>query len=517
MRLDQLGPNAIIKGPIFPEPVQVIIVTPVGAAFKVVARGLQSGRVHEPILSPAQFDSLEAVITQTFDGDAVRFRLAIEALRLGLTYEYDPYFALSIARVDPLPHQLEAVYDCFLELPRIRFLLADDPGAGKTIMAGLLLKELKIRGLVQRTLIVTPANLTFQWQRELRDKFHEQFEVIRGSVLRANYGQNPWQDRNQVITSISWVSRIEEAKDSLLRSHWDLIIVDEAHKMSAYNVEKKTLAYQLGELLSEKTDHYLLMTATPHKGDPENFCLFLALLDRDVYGDVSSLEEALKRSHAPFYLRRTKEALVSFPDPETGEVKKLFTRRHVRTVPFEIDADEWDFYDQLTRYVEDQSIKAQADDTARGRALSFTMAMLQRRFASSVYAVRRSLERMQEKRQKILEDPEAWRRALIEKKLPDDFDELPEDEQEQITEELEAVVASYDRASLSEEILQLDLLIRRALDLEKREIESKLVKLKEVLTINGIFCDPRMKLLIFTEHKDTLDYLVRSSPSGGSA
>jgi len=515
MRLDQLGPNVIIKGPIFPEPVQIIIVSPVGAAFKVIAKGLKSGRVHEPILSLAQLDSLEAVTTQTFDGDAVRFRLAIEALRLGLAYEYDPYFALSIARVDPLPHQLEAVYDYFLELPRIRFLLADDPGAGKTIMAGLLLKELKIRGLVQRTLIVTPANLTFQWQRELQDKFHEKFEVIRGSVLRANYGQNPWQDRNQVITSISWVSRIEEAKDSLLRSHWDLIIVDEAHKMSAYNAEKKTLAYQLGELLSEKTDHYLLMTATPHKGDPENFCLFLALLDRDVYGDVSSLEEALKRSHAPFYLRRTKEALVSFPDTETGEVKKLFTRRHVRTVPFEIDADEWDFYDQLTRYVEDQSIKAQADDTARGRALSFTMAMLQRRFASSVYAVRRSLERMQEKRRKILDDPEAWRCALIEKKLPDDFDELPEDEQEQITEELEAVVASYDRASLCEEILQLDLLIRRALDLEKREIESKLVKLKEVLTQNGIFCDPKMKLLVFTEHKDTLDYLVRKLTEWG--
>ncbi len=166
-----------------------------------------------------------------------------------LAYEYDPFFTLSIARVDPLPHQLEAVYDYFLKIPRIRFLLADDPGAGKTIMAGLLIKELKIRGLVKRTLIVTPANLSFQWQREMKDKFRENFEVIRSDVLRANYGSNPWQDKNQVVTSVSWVSRIDDAKESLLRSHWDLIIVDEAHKMSAYSSDKKTLAYQLGESL----------------------------------------------------------------------------------------------------------------------------------------------------------------------------------------------------------------------------------------------------------------------------
>jgi len=185
-------------------------------------------------------------------------------------------------------------------LPRIRFLLADDPGAGKTIMAALLLKELKIRGLINRTLIVAPANLCFQWQREMKDKFRESFEIIRSDVLRAIYGTNPWQEKNQVITSISWVSRIEDANESLLRSHWDLIIVDEAHKMSAYSSDRTTLAYDLGEELSKKTDHYLLMTATPHKGDPKNFCLFLELLDKDVYGDVKSLEEAMRRNSAPF-------------------------------------------------------------------------------------------------------------------------------------------------------------------------------------------------------------------------
>jgi len=355
---------------------------------------------------------------------------------------------------------------------------------------------------------LTPANLSFQWQREMKDKFRENFEVIKGDTLRANYGSNPWQEKDQVVTSISWVSRIEDAKESLLRSHWDLIIVDEAHKMSAARRENKTLAYQLGEALSERTDHYLLMTATPHKGDPENFCLFLELLDRDVYGDVKSLEEAMRRNNAPFYLRRVKEALVTFPDPETGKSKKLFTNRKVETIDFELDTDEWEFYDALTRYVEDQSIKAQATNSAAGRALGFTMAMLQRRFASSVYAVRRSLERMRERRQKILDDPEGYRREQMVKRMPEDFDDLTEEEQSDVLEELEQVVASVDPAALRQEIVQLGKLIDHAVILEAREIESKLNRLRKVLDEQGVFQDPDMKLLLFTEHKDTLDYLV---------
>jgi superfamily II DNA or RNA helicase len=480
-----------------------------GTSVKLIGKGLRTGQVHEPILSLEQIATLEITPeTEPFDGDAARFRLGVEAQRLGLAYEYDPYFSLSIARVDPLPHQLEAVYDYFLKLPRIRFLLADDPGAGKTIMAGLLIKELKIRGLIERTLIVTPANLSFQWQREMKDKFRENFEVIRSDVLRANYGSNPWQERNQVITSVSWVSRIEDAKESLLRSHWDLIIVDEAHKMSAYSGERKTLAYQLGESLSEMTDHYLLMTATPHKGDPKNFCLFLSLLDKDVYGDVESLEEAMRRNAAPFYLRRVKEALVTFPDPDTGAVKSLFTKRNVQTSEFQISDDEWDFYDALTHYVEDQSIKASQDESARGRALSFTMAMLQRRFASSMRAVRRSLERMRDKRQKILDDPQGYKQEQIAKRLPEDFDELPDDEQQEIIVALEEVVASANPSDLRSEIIQLNRLIDQAVALEQREVESKLVKLRDTLTMRGVFGDRKMKVLIFTEHKDTLDYLV---------
>jgi superfamily II DNA or RNA helicase len=505
----QIRAGCTVSGPFMPEAIEVLAVMPLGTSLKIIGRGKKTGLTHDPVLTPEQIQRLTVSREiEPFDGDARLFRLGVEAHRLGLAYEYDPFFSLSIARVDPLPHQLEAVYDYFLKLPRIRFLLADDPGAGKTIMAGLLLKELKARGLVKRTLIVTPANLTFQWQREMRDKFREHFEIIRGEVLRANYGQNPWQERDQAVTSISWVSRIEDARESLLRSQWDLIIVDEAHKMSAYASDKKTLAYQLGEKLSEMTDHYLLMTATPHKGDPDNFRLFLSLLDRDVYGDIKSLQEAMRENEAPFYLRRTKEALVTFPDAATGVVHKLFTNREVHTAAFDLDGDELDFYDQLTRYVEDQSIAAEEDESARGRAVGFTMAMLQRRMASTVYAVRRTLERMRDRREKILADPEGYRREQLEARLPDDFEELTEEEQQEIVARLEDVVVSADPARLREEIARLTQLIDQARSLERREIESKLRKLRSVLKDQGFLSDREKKLLIFTEHKDSLDFLA---------
>jgi len=509
-----IPPKAVVRGPFLPEPVEVILTLPIGDSLKLVGRGLKTGMSYDPILSPGQLAELQiSPEREPLDGDPDRFKLGVEAARLALVYEYDPFFSLSVARIDPLPHQLEAVYEYFMKLPRIRFLLADDPGAGKTIMAGLLLKELKARGLVKRTLIVTPAKLSFQWQREMLDKFRERFDVIRGDVLRASYGQNPWQERDQVITSISWVSRIEDAHESLMRSRWDLVVVDEAHKMSAYSPTKKTLAYRLGEQLSQMTDHYLLMTATPHKGDPQNFTLFLSLLDRDVYGDVRSLQEAMRRNSAPFYLRRTKEALVSFFDPDTGIIKKLFTKREVHTATFDLDGDEYEFYDALTRYVEDQSIRAAQDENkARGRAMGFTMAMLQRRFASSIYAVRRTLERMRKRRQKILADPREYVRRQMD--IPDDFDELPEDEQTAIIDAIEEAAINFDPTALREDVLQLGKLIDHACELEKHEIESKLTRLKKLLTDEQVFADPAMKVLIFTEHKDTLNYLAGDGRDG---
>jgi len=369
-----------------------------------------------------------------------------------------------------------------------------------------------LRGLVSRTLIVTPANLAFQWQREMRDRFRERFDIIRGIDLRNAYGVNPWQDKPQVITSMDWAKR-EEVLESLGRTSWDLIIVDEAHRMSASDPEHKTERYRLGELLSQKTHHFLLLTGTPHKGDPANFCLFLQLLDKDVYGDVRSLEEAMKRNHAPFYLRRTKEALVTFPDPDTGKVRRLFTNREVRTVRFELDGQEFAFYEALTRYVQDQSIRAAADSSARGRALGFTMAMYQRRFASSIHAVRRSLERRLRKLEERLRHPQSEAPADLSRL--DEIDELPEEEVAQLEEEVEQASLPWERQAIQKEVDELKALLQRARALEEREIVSKLTKLREVLTSQNIFGAPKTKLLIFTEFKETLDYLVATLQQWG--
>lgn len=508
--MDEIKPNVILVGSLFPEPVRVITTQPVGEKMKIIGSGLNTGLVHQPILSAEQIATLQITSdAPTFDGNPLKFKLGIESLRLKLAYEYDPFFALSVARVDPLPHQLEAVYDYFLKLPRIRFLLADDPGAGKTVMAGLLIKELKLRGLIKRILIITPAALSFQWQREMKDKFREDFRVIKGVDMRSQYGVNPFQDIDQVVTSVSWVSTQDYAKQSLLRSDWDLIIVDEAHKLSAYGNDKTTLAYRLGEDLFPKSDHLLLMTATPHKGDATNFRKFLELLDKDVYGDIESLKQAMERKEAPFYLRRTKEALVTFPEAETGKPKKLFTKRNVNTIGFQIDSDEADLYNALTRYVEEQSIKAaHDDDKRRGRIMGFTMAMLQRRFASSIYALRRSLQRMKDKRQAILDDPQKYIDEQKRKQLPDNYEDLPDEEQQRIMADLEDFVAFFDPDDLREEIQDLGELINLAEALEAREVETKLARLKEEITNRGIFEDPKNKLLIFTEHADTLNYLV---------
>src|SRR5207244_153572 len=290
-------------------------------------------------------------------------------------------FGLSSSRVDPLPHQLEAIYDHLLKLARVRFLLADDAGAGKTIMAGLLVRELKLRGLIERILVVCPANLAFQWQRELKEKFDEKFEVVKGGDLREQYGINQFLERSQVITSLDLAKR-DDVLPGLRQVHWDLVIIDEAHRMSWSPPARKTARYALGELLRDTADHVLLLTATPHKGDPVNFSLFLQLLDEDAYADVKSIREAMERRRAPFYLRRTKEAMVYFPQrmPDgTWEAKKIFTKRIPHTVDFHIDGPEDELYREVTAFVKSQSNRAAAaGDDPRARAIRFLMALYQR-------------------------------------------------------------------------------------------------------------------------------------------
>src|SRR5882762_8151985 len=294
----------LLVGPLFNEPMLVETVRPGGVAVWTV--GLVGSRTHQfrrVQLSESDLGLLRIVeTTRSFDGDPQLLKLAIQAYALGIAYEFDPYFGLSISRVDPLPHQLEAVYDYLLKVPRVRFLLADDAGAGKTVMAGLLIRELKLRGLAERILVVCPANLAFQWQRELKEKFGTTFLVMKGQDLREQFGVNQWMDRPRVITSLDLAKRTD-ILPGLRQVHWDLVVVDEAHRMSAADETHKSLRYRLGELLRDTSDHMLLLTATPHKGDPLNFSLFLQLLDPDVYADVKSIREAMNEQRAPFYLR----------------------------------------------------------------------------------------------------------------------------------------------------------------------------------------------------------------------
>jgi len=263
-------------------------------------------------------------------------------------------------------------------------------------MAGLLIRELELRGLAERILIVCPANLAFQWQRELKEKFDTTFLVMKGHDIREQFGVNQWLERNRVITSLDLAKRAE-ILPGLRQVHWDLVIVDEAHRMSAADESHKSLRYRLGELLRDSADHLLLLTAMPHKGDPENFSLFLQLLDADAYADVTSIREAMKQRRAPFYLRRTKEAMVYFPERQadgTWAVKPIFTKRIAHTVEFQIDGAEFELYRETTRFVKEESRRAaDVGEDPRARAIGFLMSLYQRRLASSTFALRRSLER----------------------------------------------------------------------------------------------------------------------------
>src|SRR5215475_488765 len=319
MREHALQPGHILTGTLFREPMRVESVRAHGAGvWEVGLVGIQSERFRKVTLTSRDIEALAVQESlPTYAGDGRLLRLGLQAYMLSIAHEFDPYFGLSISRVDPLPHQLEAVYDYLLKLAQVRFLLADDAGAGKTIMAGLLIRELKLRGLVERLLIVCPANLAFQWQRELKEKFDETFLVLKGSDIRDQFGVNQWLEHNQIITSLDLAKR-DEILSGLRQVHWDLAIVDEAHRMSWTPPTRKTARYALGELIRDATDHLLLLTATPHKGDPTNFSLFLQLLDRDAYADVHSLRVAMDHGQAPFYLRRTKEAMVYFPERQSN-------------------------------------------------------------------------------------------------------------------------------------------------------------------------------------------------------
>lgn len=509
-----LNDNQILIGPLFNEPMRVETArrNPDGS-WETGLVGTRSERFRKVFLSADDLESLTIRETAfSYDGDGTLLSLGLQAYALGIAWELDPYFGLSISRVDPLPHQLEAVYDYLLRLARVRFLLADDAGAGKTIMAGLLIRELKLRGLAERILIVAPANLSFQWQRELSEKFDERFQVVTGGQLRDQYGINQWIEQKKVITSLDLAKR-DDILPGLRQVHWDLVIVDEAHRMSARDEAHKSLRYRLGELLRDTSDHLVLLTATPHKGDPVNFSLFLQLLDEDAYADVRSIHEAMSHQRAPFYLRRTKEAMVYFPERNAaGELtkRKIFTKRIPHTVAFSIDGAEDDLYRAVTQFVKNQCRRAAAmGDDPRARAVGFLMALYQRRLASSTRSMRRSLENRANRLERGLEDAQALARTAP-PDLPDreDLEEMEDVERERWEQVFEAVTLTRNAEMIRREINELRELSEAAEAVESGGAEAKLGKLRDLLHSEGFFDHPDRRLLIFTEFRDTLDYLV---------
>lgn len=286
MLVAQLQPDTVIEGPFWPEPVRVLRVRDHGSAVQIEAVGIVASRYYNQTIPTEQ---IEAQVRQrseqvySFDAEPKLFRLAVEGLRTHLAHAFDPQFAVSVSQVDPLPHQLDAVYRHMLPLPRIRLLLADDPGAGKTVMAGLLMRELMQRGDVKRVLVLCPKALTDQWRREMWERFREQFLLVTGDSISGSFGQNTRVDNDRVIASVDLAIQ-DHILPGIDQSQWDLVIFDEAPKLSAYRYGSagridKTKRYMLAERLAARTKHLLLMTATPHKGDPENFRLLMSLLD----------------------------------------------------------------------------------------------------------------------------------------------------------------------------------------------------------------------------------------------
>jgi len=507
-----IQPGDVVEAPNWPEPLQVDKVVALGGGYVRLVGALLHSRQHvDQIFRLEELHQLQRhKVEGGFDAPPQDVFLALEAKRYRYASLYDPLLAMNISKVDPLPHQIEAVYGYILRQPRVRFLIADDPGAGKTIMAGLVIKEMKLRGLVQRILIVTPGHLKDQWRRELKERFEERFVLIDRPAMRIHFGENVWETEYQVITSLDF-ARQEDVMQALAAVHWDLVVVDEAHKMAAYrygNKVSKTRRYRLGELLSRNSTHLLFLTATPHRGDPENFRLFLDLLQPGAFATTDMLEASIRRGDNPLFIRRLKEDLKDF------EGRPLFLPRYVKTLTFNLGQEspgEKDLYNALSRYVNEQYNKALAVGDKR-RNIAFALVILQRRLASSTYALYRSLQRRKKRLEELREQADAFKK----KRHPISQDFFSLEEVEDLSEKerwerealWETLSVAENRAELEAEIQTLDALLDQARAIIEQGGEAKLRHLKQALDELQVR-EPGEKVLIFTESRDTLEYLER--------
>jgi len=542
MRLEDIQNNAAIRGIIPDALVTVVSVQWFGSEALELTYKTPSGKVANELLYRHDEPRLEVVAQGrpwSFDGDGALFRLVSEAHRIRLAHLFDPVLAVHTSQVEALPHQITAVYEAMLPRQPLRFLLADDPGAGKTIMAGLLIKELIARGDLKRCLVVCPGSLAEQWQDELYRRFDLPFEILTNEGLEAARTGNWFLEHDLVIARLDKLSRDEnvQAKLGAPDCRFDLVVCDEAHKMSAtfFSGEVKyTKRYRLGQLLSSLTRHFLLMTATPHNGKEEDFQLFMALLDGDRF--EGRFRDGVHQADVSDLMRRmVKESLLKF------DGRPLFPERIAYTVPYKLSEAEARLYREVTDYVREEFNRADAlQNDKRAGTVGFALTILQRRLASSPEAIYQSLRRRRERLEKRLRELELLQRGagvpaiggkVLEAEDIEDLDEAPENEVETAEEEiLDQATAATTIQELKAEIGTLVRLEQLAAEVRRRREDTKWRELShllgEIFRADGGASrteepaapygsgdipppkpSPRQKLVIFTEHRDTLNYL----------
>lgn len=526
VRLSDITKGARVIGLVHDEPVEVIEITQSGGAATIIYRDIR-GHVDSRMVFKNQEDQLKLVETKSsppsFDVEANKFRLVAEAYRLKLAHLFDPMLAVHVSLVDPLPHQITAVYDEMILRQPLRFLLADDPGAGKTIMAGLLVKELIARGDVERCLVCCPGSLAEQWQDEMRNKFNLGFQIITRDLIESDLSGNPFTSYNFVIGKMDQLSRSEDVKQKVnYAKEWDLVIVDEAHKLSCPwygNEPKPTLRYLLGKQLAAKTRNLLLLTATPHNGKDEDFQSFLQILDPDRF-------EGKHREGEPvgaqgIMRRMIKEDLVKF------DGTPLFPERKAYTPQYDLTPEEFNLYNMVSDYVSNEMNRVErlnrTGQGKRGAVVGFALTAIQRRLASSPEAIYQTLIRRRENLEQEVERYRTHKSENVhpgENRLFSDIDEDGSINEEEYSEEEFADIESYATShySTAETIGELEKEIE---SLKNLETNARLVResakhgkwsqLSEMLKNQRELFDNegnRLKLIIFTEYRDTLRYLV---------
>lgn len=521
-RLEEIRNGASVCGIASTQAVQILSVEWIGdQAINVVYRDLV-GTVAEAVLYRDDEYRLQVEVNGrpwSFDGDGALLRLVTEANRIKLAHHFDPYLAIHTSLVDPLPHQISAVYGEMLSRQPLRFLLADDPGAGKTIMAGLLIKELIARSDLERCLVVAPGSLVEQWQDELGQKFNLEFDILTRDMIETSRSGNPFEDRNRLIVRLDVLARNEELQNKLLSGReWDLIICDEAHRMSAtyFGGEVKyTKRYQVGQKLGQVCRHLLLMSATPHNGKEEDFQLFMALLDSDRF--EGRFRDGVHYADTADMMRRlTKEELLRF------DGRPLFPERCAYTVKYQLSEQEAALYGAVTDYVRMEMNRVQRFAEGNGKKrnnVGFALQILQRRLASSPAAIYQSLKRRRERLESELGEARLAARGrkagftALEVNA-DILKNLEEYGQEEI-DDLEDLIATG--ATTAETVEQLALEVETLKSLEhmslgvlRSGLDAKWSQLNRILD-DDLMVDAdgnRRKLIVFTEPKDTLHYLV---------